>query len=104
MRVNLFLTSICILLFTSNCKKNQSLTEKPTEQTVLIDQAHAYFTAETIHLNPIADVNPRITTPRTVNWDQAMVVELSRGKAVLAPIKYEKDLFKKTTWATPAWS
>jgi len=97
MRVNLVLTSICILLFASNCKKNQSLTEKPTEQTVLIDQAHAFFSAATNHLGPVAGANPRITTPKTVNWEKAKVVELSRGKAVLAPIKYEKDLFIRTT-------
>lgn len=91
----IFIPAIALLMF-PGCKKNQNAVTSDAEQS-LINQSKSYFESEKNHFPPMADSNPRVTSPRTVNWEKAQIITLSVGKAVLVPIKYDKELFIRTT-------
>lgn len=96
-RIYNLLVLLCIGLFSTTCKKQSpSSLQNPDP---LIDKAKEYF----LSLPPVAPRpdNPRAAAAKTVRWDRATVVNLSIGKAVLAPIQYEKDLFIRTTQGGP---
>lgn len=87
-------TLLFFSLFLTNCKKEGRFTQSSTDP--MIEKAKSYFTDSVLSITS-TPVNPRAAAPRTVRWDQATVVSLSFGNAVLVPIKYQKELFIRTT-------
>lgn len=92
-RIYNLLVLLCIGLFSTTCKKETH--SSPSNADPLVEKAKAYFLAATQTLS-ISD-NPRATAPKTVLWDRATVINLSIGRAVVVPVKYDRDLFIRTT-------
>src|SRR5258708_34333177 len=86
-------------LFSTTCKKEIHSSAPNTDP--FIEKAKEYFTSAIINLPTSVSNNPRAAAAKTVSWDQASVVDLSTGRAVVVPIKYEKDLFIRTTQGGP---
>src|SRR6266567_2007845 len=96
-RIYNLLVLLCIGLVFSTCKK-EAHSSLPNADP-LVEKAKAYFVAATTNLS-MSD-NPRAMAPKTVLWDRATVVDLSMGRAVVVPVRYEKDLFIRTTQGGP---
>lgn len=90
------LCSLIILLFTT-CKKDySSTTANSTPVPVLVGEAKAYFSCHVEHTGGINPHNYRAGIGKTVLWDQAEVVGLSFGKAVIVPVNYALPLFVRS--------
>ena len=81
----------------STCKKETH--SSPSTADPLVERAEAYFVAA-IHDLFLSD-NPRAIASKTVLWDRATLIDLSIGRAVLVPVRYNKDLFIRTTQGGP---
>ncbi|HWK02183.1 MAG TPA: hypothetical protein VNS58_01040 [Puia sp.] len=93
---NLFVL-LCVGLFFTTCKKDTHSSLPNADP--FIAKAKAYFLSVSSATSR-AD-NPRAVAARTVRWDQATVVNLSVGRAVLVPVRYDKELFIRTTQGGP---
>jgi hypothetical protein len=91
---NLLPLLLLMPLFLTNCKKEVHVSQSATDP--MIEKARSYFTDSVLTATSPTN-NPRAAAARTARWDQATVVDLSIGKAVLVPIKYQKELFIRTT-------
>ncbi len=87
----------CLGLFLAACKKEAQFS--PGGADPLIESARNYF-IDSVRVMPVSE-NPRAVAAREVCWERATVVDLSIGKAVLAPVKYDKELFIRTTQGGP---
>lgn len=81
-------------LFFVTCKKEAG-TSSPAANP-FINQAKIFFNESVAGQMPVSG-NVRSAAGRVVDWEGAVVFPSSGGKAVLAPILYEKDLFIRTT-------
>ena len=86
---------LCIGLFFTTCKKEDH--SFPTNTDPFIKEAKTYFMSVVDTLPSPSSDHARAAAARTVSWNQATVVDLSMGKAVIVPVRYEKELFIRTT-------
>jgi hypothetical protein len=85
---------LCSLISVINisCKKDY-LSIGPSAVPTPIGDAEAYFSDHVEHIGSPDPNNYRASIRKTVLWDQAVVVNLSFGKAVIVPVKYADSLF-----------
>jgi len=91
-RTFLFLLLLCFMA----CQKKIASTSQPNP---LITQAHNFFSGLLAKkLSPNSE-NFRANQVRDPAWDQAKVLTLSIGPAVIVPVNFENRLFVRTTLA-----
>ena len=93
-RSGVFLICAVVLpFFLSNCKKSQT-DRSSTQLQTEISLAQRYFDSAIVRSTKTFDSsNYRANQPKVVDWNSAKSIELSVGKAVVAPIQFKNNLY-----------
>jgi hypothetical protein len=83
---------LCLLLVT--CKKDYPSNSEPS----LVQDAQQYFNENVAHSGTTNPHNYRAGVAKTVLWDQAAIIELSVGNAVMVPVTYQIPLFIRSSF------
>lgn len=83
-------------IFFTACQKKIAGTSKPNP---LITQAQTFFNGVLLQNLPLNSANFRANQVRVADWDQAKVLTLSVGPAVVAPLHFDSQLFVRTPLA-----
>jgi len=91
LRTPLFLF-IALMLLYSRCQEHDDVTQAPNglSDEILIEQAQRYF--QTLSVPATSAADPKFRGEKTVMWDEAFTREISVGKAVFVPMRYNNPL------------
>jgi hypothetical protein len=88
-----------VIFFLPACKKNLSNSSTLNTDSILIENARAYFQTTIQQLAPATKTgNPRLDAIKEPSWQLAYVVPFSKGPAVIVPVFYQKDLVVTTSF------
>jgi hypothetical protein len=82
----------CMLLIT--CEKQYPATGNSS----LIRDARQYFSENVINSGPPNPYNYRAGIAKTVRWEQATIIALSIGKAVIIPVNYQTQMYVRSSF------
>jgi hypothetical protein len=78
-----------------SCEKKEAPADKPDQG--LISAAEQYVNTSVLMQHEMrAPGNVRASQPKAILWNQAVVLNLSFGRAVIAPVRFDSSLYVKT--------